>query len=105
MSLYNRGKQILKEKGFLSLLRWALLFPARLLLKFENFYVYVNDLGEIPDVSCKVENLILRQIFLPITLAEYEQLGRDGVDISPSRSCPSSLVITTKRRPACLMWV
>lgn len=49
----------------------------------ENFYVYEMDLGadvEIPMLQSKVEGLLVKPVFLPISLQEYEYLGNEGVD-------------------------
>jgi len=81
--LFSRSKEVLREEGFLSLLRWAVTLPGRV-FKYHKYYIYENNLAELADASpaCRVDNLTMQAIWLPITLAEYEQLGGQGFDFS-----------------------
>ena len=61
--LLNRGKLILHEEGFLSLLKHLVHFVGLLLFSYSSYVIYENALNG-PVIPCKVNNLTLRVITL-----------------------------------------
>lgn len=84
-SIFMTRKAILKQEGFVSLLKNLFSTFLGLLFSYEHFYLYRYRLDpsmEIPLVPCKVDSLVMKPIFLPISLQEYELLGTQGFDFS-----------------------
>ena len=73
-----RARLVWHQEGFLSLIK-------QILCIYKTYYIYemrLNTSTGIPDIPCQVSNLTIKPLFIPITLAEYEQLGRKGCDFS-----------------------
>lgn len=83
-SRLERGKKILREEGFLPFCKQAASFILSLLFVYGKQYIYEYDLqtcGNIPDVSCQVNNMTIKSAFIPITLSEYDELAKQGADL------------------------
>lgn len=66
--LMRRAKQVLRDDGFLSLIK-------KFFFNHTTHYVWENTLevsGGIPSLSCKVDNLTLRITFIAFPLEEFE---------------------------------
>lgn len=71
IGLFKKGKRVLREEGFLSLLK-------RILFAYSAIDLWDNNLGG-PIITCKVDNLRLKII---TELEEFEELLFDGFDLS-----------------------
>lgn len=73
--LFNKGKRVLREEGFLSLLKKSL-------FSYSMLYLYEERLDN--DVSvppCSLDNLTIKQMFIPtMTQLEYEDVGEEFFD-------------------------
>jgi hypothetical protein len=82
-SIFKKRKTILQKEGFVSLLKNLFTTFRDLLFSYQRLYLYryrLDTSADIPDVSCKVDNLVIKPIFVPISLQEYELLGNEGFD-------------------------
>lgn len=78
----GKDKQKTSKDSSISLIRQLILFLFKSFIKCENYYIYDNKLDELVNTSCKVGNLTITSVFLPITLSEYEELGRKGFNFT-----------------------
>ena len=74
-ALFNRGKQILHEAGFLFLLKRF--------FSYDVWYLYENNLDNL-NFPCGVDNLILKVITRP---EEFDQLLADDFNFSLYMMC------------------
>ena len=87
-SFYKEKRLILKEEGFLGLaeiLKDILTKAKKAIFSFERFDIYKYDLtlvSESPLEKCKLDGLLVKPFFIPITLQEYEHLGTRRFDFS-----------------------
>lgn len=82
-TVYRKKKLILRKEGFLSLLKNIFLHFISCLFHHERYFLYeysLNSSMHIPVLPCKVDNLEIRPIWVPISLEEYELLGDEGFD-------------------------
>lgn len=91
-SEFHKYSQIFSEEGYPSIV-WAIKdfsFKVRkALFSIEKFYVYEMKLDnkiEIPVLNAKIDGLNVRPIFLPISLEEYEYLGKSNANFEKIES-------------------
>lgn len=83
-SQFKKYYQIYLEDGRAGLL-WVIKDfshkARKAIFSLEKLYVYEINLGsEIPKLKAKFNDLVVKPIFLPISLSEYEYLGNEGYD-------------------------
>ncbi len=82
MSLFTKGKLILRQEGILALLKRSIAFFKKSIYLCYKQYIYEERLDD--DVSvppCSLDNLTIKPMFIPtMTQLEYEGFGEESFD-------------------------
>jgi len=84
-ALFTRGKRILHEEGLLSFLKHV---ASSFVYKRDYLYEYnFGAFADMPNTPCRVHNVTIKPIFVPMSLGEFEKLAHQGFDF---RSHPNA---------------